>query len=236
MRDEPHSPSHATNVLGYLCCPLPVEGTTHRRHHSSLSDPRLKPAVFFSGAWPPPSSLVTLPHHHLPTPVDPPPRSSTDQFPPRLQPSTRRRPSQVPGIRYASPPILRGRGCSLSTRPPSLPVPEGSSLVPHALHCPRPSSHATHVLGYLCCTLPIEGTTCRRSRSPSDLAHYRSTLKNKAIAGDAEKSPNGFKPVTYDVNAHIKAIETFEATAVGAIAFRIISQSFNSVGCSPSHR
>jgi len=47
-----------------------------------------------------------------------------------------------------------------------------------------------------------------------DLAHYRSVLKNKAIVDDAEKLLNGFKPVTYDVGAHVKAIETFETKAV----------------------
>ena len=47
-----------------------------------------------------------------------------------------------------------------------------------------------------------------------DLAHYRSILKNKAIVDDAEKLLKEFKVVSYDVNAHIKAIETFEAKAV----------------------
>jgi len=47
-----------------------------------------------------------------------------------------------------------------------------------------------------------------------DLEHYRSILKNKAIVDDAAKLLKEFKPVTYDVNAHIKAIETFESTAV----------------------
>jgi F-type H+-transporting ATPase subunit d len=47
-----------------------------------------------------------------------------------------------------------------------------------------------------------------------DLEHYRSILKNKAIVDDAAKLLREFKPVTYDVNAHIKAIEAFEATAV----------------------
>ncbi|KAG1753673.1 ATP7, subunit D of the stator stalk of mitochondrial F1F0 ATP synthase [Suillus paluster] len=47
-----------------------------------------------------------------------------------------------------------------------------------------------------------------------DLAHYRSVLKNKAIVDEAEKLLKEFKVVTYDVNAHIKAIETFEAKAV----------------------
>ena len=47
-----------------------------------------------------------------------------------------------------------------------------------------------------------------------DLAHYRSVLKNKAVVDEAEKILKDFKPVTYDVNAHIKAIETFESKAV----------------------
>ena len=47
-----------------------------------------------------------------------------------------------------------------------------------------------------------------------DLAHYRSIIKNKAIVDEAEKLLNDFKPVTYDVNTHIKAIETFETKAV----------------------
>lgn len=47
-----------------------------------------------------------------------------------------------------------------------------------------------------------------------DFAHYRSVLKNKAIVDEAEKLLTEFKPVTYDVNTHVKAIETFEAKAV----------------------
>jgi hypothetical protein len=47
-----------------------------------------------------------------------------------------------------------------------------------------------------------------------DLAHYRSVLKNKAVVDEAEKLLREFKPVTYDVNTHVKAIETFEAKAV----------------------
>ncbi|PFH52550.1 hypothetical protein AMATHDRAFT_74036 [Amanita thiersii Skay4041] len=50
--------------------------------------------------------------------------------------------------------------------------------------------------------------------STVDFAHYRSVLKNKAIVDEAEKLLKDFKPVTYDVNAHIKAIETFETKAV----------------------
>lgn len=47
-----------------------------------------------------------------------------------------------------------------------------------------------------------------------DISHYRSILKNIAIVDEAEKILREFKPVTYDVNAHVKAIETFEAKAV----------------------
>ncbi|KAI0271246.1 hypothetical protein BC834DRAFT_818141, partial [Gloeopeniophorella convolvens] len=47
-----------------------------------------------------------------------------------------------------------------------------------------------------------------------DLAHYRSVLKNKAVVDEVEKVLCDFKPVTYDVSAHIKAIETFETKAV----------------------
>ncbi|KAI0079764.1 ATP synthase d subunit [Panus rudis PR-1116 ss-1] len=47
-----------------------------------------------------------------------------------------------------------------------------------------------------------------------DLEHYRSVLKNKSIVDEAEKILKEFKPVTYDVNAHLKAIETFESKAV----------------------
>ena len=62
-----------------------------------------------------------------------------------------------------------------------------------------------------------------------DLTHYRSVLKNKAIVDDAEKLLNEFKPVTYDVNAHIKAIETFEAKAVGFSVPCTVSPSHNSL-------
>ena len=39
-------------------------------------------------------------------------------------------------------------------------------------------------------------------------------LKNKAVVDDAEKILKEFKPVTYDVSAQIKAIDSFEAKAV----------------------
>ena len=47
-----------------------------------------------------------------------------------------------------------------------------------------------------------------------DIAHYRSILKNKAIVDEAEKLLKDFRPVSYDVAAHVKAIEVFEAKAV----------------------
>ncbi|EJD53912.1 mitochondrial ATP synthase [Auricularia subglabra TFB-10046 SS5] len=47
-----------------------------------------------------------------------------------------------------------------------------------------------------------------------DLEYYRSVLKNQAVVDQAEKILRDFKPVTYDVGAHVKAIEAFEAKAV----------------------
>lgn len=52
-----------------------------------------------------------------------------------------------------------------------------------------------------------------------DFAHYRSILRNTEVVDYAEKVLKDFKPVTYDVSAHIKAIETFEAKAVSRRAF-----------------
>lgn len=52
-----------------------------------------------------------------------------------------------------------------------------------------------------------------------DFAHYRSVLRNTAVVDEAEKLLKDFKPLTYDVNAHIKAIETFEAKAVSRLGF-----------------
>ena len=40
---------------------------------------------------------------------------------------------------------------------------------------------------------------------------------------------NEFKPVAYDANAHVKAIETFEAKAVGIIAPCILSPTHGSL-------
>ena len=63
-----------------------------------------------------------------------------------------------------------------------------------------------------------------------DLAHYRSVLKNKAIVDEAEKILRDFKPVTYDVNTHIKAIETFETKAV-RIKKSFLAGFFLNAGC-----
>lgn len=47
-----------------------------------------------------------------------------------------------------------------------------------------------------------------------DFAHYRSILKNQAVVDEIEKRFKAFKPVTYDVNRQIKAIDAFQAEAV----------------------
>ncbi|KAI8062629.1 hypothetical protein BC940DRAFT_308345 [Gongronella butleri] len=47
-----------------------------------------------------------------------------------------------------------------------------------------------------------------------DFAHYRSTLKNQSIVDQAEKALGGFKPVAYNLDAQLQAIDQFEAKAV----------------------
>ena len=47
-----------------------------------------------------------------------------------------------------------------------------------------------------------------------DFSYYRSILKNQNIINEAEKLLKDFKPVTYDVKAHVKGIEAFEEKAV----------------------
>ena len=54
----------------------------------------------------------------------------------------------------------------------------------------------------------------KEQRTDVDLAFYKSTLKNQSVVNQAEKVLKDFKPVTYDVAAHIKAIDAFEAKAV----------------------
>jgi hypothetical protein len=60
-----------------------------------------------------------------------------------------------------------------------------------------------------------------------DLAHYRSILKNKAVVDDVEKLLKEFKVVTYDVNSHIKAIETFETKAVRSFVLSSLLRLIN---------
>ncbi|WFD03700.1 hypothetical protein MOBT1_002394 [Malassezia obtusa] len=47
-----------------------------------------------------------------------------------------------------------------------------------------------------------------------DFAHYKNVLKNKDVIAEAEKIVNNFKPTSYDVGAQLKALDSFEATAV----------------------
>lgn len=47
-----------------------------------------------------------------------------------------------------------------------------------------------------------------------DFAHYRSTLKNQSVIDEIEQAMKTFKPVTYDVQKQIKAIDAFEVQAV----------------------
>ena len=60
-----------------------------------------------------------------------------------------------------------------------------------------------------------------------DLEHYRSVLRNKAVVDEAEKILRDFKPVTYDVSAHIKAIETFETKAVSPTFPPALSRAYS---------
>ncbi|CAD6890618.1 unnamed protein product [Tilletia controversa] len=56
--------------------------------------------------------------------------------------------------------------------------------------------------------------TLKDQRTDVDLTHYRSILKNQDVVAQADKILKDFKPVSYDVNAHIKAIDAFESKAV----------------------
>jgi len=47
-----------------------------------------------------------------------------------------------------------------------------------------------------------------------NIEHYRSVLKNQAVVDEAERILREFKPATYDVNEHIRAIEAFESKAI----------------------
>jgi phosphopantetheine adenylyltransferase len=47
-----------------------------------------------------------------------------------------------------------------------------------------------------------------------DFAHYRSTLKNRAVIDEVERQFKAWQPKSYDVSRQIKAIEAFEGQAV----------------------
>ncbi|KAK4176893.1 NAC-domain-containing protein [Triangularia setosa] len=47
-----------------------------------------------------------------------------------------------------------------------------------------------------------------------DFAQYHAVLKNQAVVDEIEKRFNAFKPITYDVQRQLKAIDVFEAEAV----------------------
>jgi F-type H+-transporting ATPase subunit d len=54
------------------------------------------------------------------------------------------------------------------------------------------------------------------SESPQtvDFGHYRSVLKNQSVIDEIEAHFKSFKPVTYDVNKQLQAIEQFEKVAI----------------------
>lgn len=55
-----------------------------------------------------------------------------------------------------------------------------------------------------------------------NIAHYKDVLKNQSVVEQAEKILKDFKPVTYEVSEHVKAIEAFEAKAVSLEAFTLL--------------
>jgi F-type H+-transporting ATPase subunit d len=75
----------------------------------------------------------------------------------------------------------------------------------------------------------VAGSLAQQSTTV-DLSHYRSVLKNQAVVDEAEKLLRDFKPVTYDVSGHVKAIEAFEAKAVRVLIsplhFRVARSSY----------
>jgi F-type H+-transporting ATPase subunit d len=47
-----------------------------------------------------------------------------------------------------------------------------------------------------------------------DFAQYRKVLKNQSVVDQAEKAVSGFKPVAYNLEAQLNAINQFESKAV----------------------
>jgi F-type H+-transporting ATPase subunit d len=50
-----------------------------------------------------------------------------------------------------------------------------------------------------------------------DFAHYRKVLKNQTVVEQAEKAVSGFKPVAFNLDAQLNAIDQFENKAVSFI-------------------
>ena len=57
-------------------------------------------------------------------------------------------------------------------------------------------------------------STYRACAPQVDFAHYKNVLKNQEIVSELEKTFTNFKPVDYDVNAQLKAIDSFQGKAV----------------------
>lgn len=47
-----------------------------------------------------------------------------------------------------------------------------------------------------------------------DFSKYRNVLKNQSVIDQAEKAVSGFKPVAYNLDAQLNAINQFETKAV----------------------
>lgn len=54
----------------------------------------------------------------------------------------------------------------------------------------------------------------KQQNTDVDFAHYNKVLRNKDVVSQAQKILSEFKPVTYDVQAQLKAIDAFESKAV----------------------
>lgn len=73
----------------------------------------------------------------------------------------------------------------------------------------------------------------KQQNTQVDFAHYNKVLRNKDVVSQAQKILSEFKPVTYDVQAQLKAIDAFESKAVGII-FNAILSTIRQISRSPS--
>ena len=62
----------------------------------------------------------------------------------------------------------------------------------------------------------------KQQNTDVDFAHYNKVLRNKDVVSQAQKILSEFKPVTYDVQAQLKAIDAFESKAVGILYARML--------------